>query len=58
MKNNSKYSELKSSYEQLVIDYKDCINLLSEINQKWNKQINILKKKQQHYNWRFSHRKV
>ena len=58
MKNNSKYSELKSSYEQLVIDYKDCINLLSEINQKWNKQINILKKKQQHNNWRFSHRKV
>jgi len=47
----NEFEELKKSYEKLQNDYNTYIK-------KWSEQINILKKKQQHYNWRFNHRKV
>jgi len=52
-----RYEELKIAYDILKIKYQTCNEELTQITNKWLKEIEILRIKQKHYNWRFGQRR-
>ena len=52
-----KYEELKIAYDILKIKYQTCNEELTQITNKWLKEIENLKAKQRHYNWRWGYKR-